>query len=218
MNHTRKRPGSKAILLSLAVVVASLGLLASAQVWVRLELLPGAATVEALDVTGQDMNAAVTLISLAVLAAVLVLTIAGKAFRRVIGVLIALLGVGLALTGMREPLEGASTKLEEVSGISGDAQAALLNSMTVTSWPGVTIGIGALLVLVGIAVTVLSPRWKQGGRKYEAASEVQRKRVPGAATGDRISDWEALSDGDDPTDFEDDDEPEDASGTPQRPE
>lgn len=203
-----KRPGSKAILLGIVVLAGAGGMLAAVQEWAFVTFVPGSATVEELSVTGQQMNSALTLISLAVLAAALVLTIAGPGFRRVIGVLISLLGAGLALAALREPLTGASARIEEVSGITGDAQSALIDTMTVTGWPGVAVALGGVLVVAGICVAVLSPKWKQGGRKYEAASEVTRTRVPGAATGDRISDWEALSDGDDPTDgFDDDDLP-----------
>lgn len=187
-----------------------LGLLASVQSWVHLKLLPGVATVESLSVAGKDISPSLTLVSLAALAAGLVLMIAGKGFRRVIAVLIVILGVGLSFTGVTvqvDALAGASASIEEVSGIAGSAQATLIDDITVTVWPIVTVVIGAVLALSGILVLAFGGRWKTGGRKYESSGENKRKREAGTATGDRISDWEALSDGDDPTDDSESEEP-----------
>lgn len=205
---TQKNRSSKAPLIGLVVVAGALALLASVQQWIELRLLPGAATLEVLSVTGQETSSSLTLIALATLAAALVLTIAGRGFRRVIGVLIALLGAGLVAQGVStllDPLRRASGQVETVSGISGEAQATLVQSIDVSVWPAVTIALGAVLALAGLAVTVFGGRWKQGGRKYESGEQAKLSRAAGAATGDRISDWEALSDGDDPTDFDDED-------------
>uniref|UniRef100_UPI003A84EB8D Trp biosynthesis-associated membrane protein n=1 Tax=Leucobacter sp. BZR 635 TaxID=3378705 RepID=UPI003A84EB8D len=91
---------SKATLIGFVIVAGAFALLASVQRWIDLEFLPGAATVERISVTGQQMSPALTLVSLAALAAALVLTIAGKTFRRIIGGLIVLLGVGLSYAGL----------------------------------------------------------------------------------------------------------------------
>lgn len=195
---------SKATLIGFVVIAGAGALLSSVQSWLDIALLPGAATVERLAVTGQQISPALTMISLASLAAALVLTIAGKGFRRVIGVLIVALGGGLSYAGVRaliDPLEGASGSLEEVSGISGEAQSSLIDTMTVSVWPTITVIVGALLAIAGLLVLVFSPRWKVAGRKYETGGAA-RPRGATAPTDDRISEWDALSDGGDPTDDE----------------
>lgn len=203
----RSKLTGKGSLIGLVVLAGAAALLASVQAWLSIALLPGVATVEELTVTGQQITPALTLIALAALAAALVLTIAGKGFRRVIAVLIVALGGGLAYSGVQaivNPLDGASGALEGVSGIAGDAQASLVSSLTVSAWPAVTVAVGVVLALAGVLVLLFGSAWKQGGRKYESSTESKRARAAGTATGDRISDWEALSDGDDPTDGDDD--------------
>lgn len=197
---------NKATLIGFVVIAGAAALLASVQRWFDIELLPGVATVERLAVTGQQISPSLTLISLAALAAALVLTIAGKNFRRIIGALIAVLGGGLSYAGvaaLTNPLAGASGPLEEVSGIAGDAQRTLVGALEVTIWPTITVVVGALLAIAGLLVLVFSSRWKAAGRKYESGDAATRRRAATQPTDDRISEWDALSDGGDPTDDED---------------
>lgn len=212
---TAKRPTSKAVAIGLVVVGGGLALIASVQEWLRVDFLPGVATAETLSITGQKLNPALTLIALAGLASALVLTIAGRGFRRVIGVLVLLLGIGLAVLGAMtgaNPVAGARKQIEEVSGIAGEAQEALLDGVTVSAWPGVTIAVGALLALGGVLILVFGGRWKTGGRKYESGDASPKSRGRVRAPGDRISEWDALSDGDDPTDELDETEDADDTG------
>lgn len=198
----RSQRGSKFLLISAIAVAGGLALLASVQIWIHIAFLPGVSTVERLVIPGQKVSSALTLIALAVLASALVLTIAGTMFRRVLGVLLVLLGGGLgmiATSTIVSPLESARSQVEKVSGISGAGQAALLDSIAVTVWPAVMIGIGVAIALTGVLVTVLSGRWKAGGRKYEASAARTPAKKRTTEEPDRISDWEALSDGDDPT-------------------
>lgn len=200
-----KPRSSKPALIGAVAILGALGLISSVQLWLHVEFVVGAAAVEALNVSGQKLNPALTLIALASLAAALVLMIAGKAFRRVIGMLVVLLGAGLAglaFATISTPLGGASRLIGDATGISGDAQAALISEIELTLWPTVTLVVGLLLAVTGIFVTVLSGRWKTAGRKYDTGGvgdspKSKRKTEP---EGDRISDWDALSDGDDPTD------------------
>jgi hypothetical protein len=56
---------------------------------------------------------------------------------------------------------------------------------------------GVLAVVLGAIVLLFSGRWGSAGRKYDSAPT-----VAGTAGGapDRISDWDSLSDGTDPSD------------------
>ena len=123
---------SKLLLLAGIALAGGVALYSAPQVWVSLSLAEGAAAFSQLEVTGQQVNQSLSPVAIAALASALALTIAGKAFRRVLGVLVLLLG----------------------------------------------------------------GRWKAAGRKYEADSGSAR---PATDEPDRISDWEALNAGDDPT-------------------
>ncbi|KIP52465.1 hypothetical protein SD72_09535 [Leucobacter komagatae] len=193
--------------MGFVVLTGAVALLSSVQEWIDIAFHPGAATIEHLSVTGQQISPALTLIALAALASALVLTIAGRGFRRVIGLLIVILGGGLSYAGVRaliDPFDGASGPIAQVSGITGTAQSTLVESFNVSVWPTVTVVVGALLALAGVLVLVFGQRWKAAGRKYESGSGPARPRSATAPTDDRISEWDALSDGGDPTDDEDD--------------
>ena len=185
----------RAKLLSLlAVAVAgAAALLAGSQTWVSF-MIDGDHTAH--PATGYEINAALTPVAIALVAAALALTIAGKAFRRVLGVLVALLGIGvgaIALGALAAPLAAISGKVTALTGLTGGDDQVLW--LGVSGWPWVTLVAGALAVLFGAVILITGGKWAQGGRKYDTEAR------EGATAGkpDRISDWDALSDGDDPT-------------------
>lgn len=103
-------------------------------------------------------------IALASAAAGAAMLLAGPVFRVILSVLLALLGMCVALVALNIP--------------DADGYATL----------GLVGGIVQVVVAIGVAVT--SRRWPTSTSRYS------RSRVQG----DRASDWDALSDGDDPTD------------------
>lgn len=199
----RRGMSGKALVILLAIAVGGLVLLASTRVWIAVDFAAGAATAESASITGQKLNPAVALIAIAAIAAALVLTIAGRVFRRIVGALIALLGAGLVVLGsatLSAPLSGARQRIEELTGIAGEAQSSLIEAVHVSVWPGAVIGLGAVLAVAGAIVLVFGGRWRSAGRKYEgAAGEQASGETRSTADSDRISDWDALSDGGDPT-------------------
>ncbi|MGO3147637.1 MAG: Trp biosynthesis-associated membrane protein [Leucobacter sp.] len=199
------RVKSKSWLIGLIVIVGGAALLASVQEWLHVAFAPGVSVVQEITVSGQKISPALTLIALAALASALVLTIAGIAFRKVLGVLVALLGAGLATIGTTfalDPLGGARSQIEEATGIAGATHSGLVASFEASIWPIATAAVGVLLIVQGVAVVLVSGRWKSAGRKYDAVEGSQRKAARVVAEGDRISEWDALSDGEDPTEFE----------------
>lgn len=195
---------SKPLALAAVALAGILALISATQPWVTLMLVEGAAAAGTLVVSGQDLNPSLSPVSIAVLAAALALTIAGRVFRRVLGVLIVALGAGivaLALGVSADPITAASSKIAEITAISGDAQLDLIASSTISPWPTVTVIAGAVVSLLGVLVVVVSGRWRAAGRKYESGSGAERAPRQEAAP-DRISDWERLSGGEDPSDTE----------------
>lgn len=190
---------SKLWLLAAIAIAGGLALYSATQVWVSLSLADGAAAFGRLDVTGQQVNQSLSPVAIAALAAALALTIAGKVFRRILGVLVLLLGAGLAaiaVTVMRDPGAAVAGRLAEATGLAGSAQAGLITSTQMSPLVLLTLAAGALLVLLGVLVLLLGGQWRTAGRKYEADSGSSRSV---SDEPDRISDWEALNAGDDPT-------------------
>lgn len=188
---------SKLLTISGIALVGALGLLAGSQTWVSF-MVDGTHSVET--VAGHEVNAAVSPISIAIVAAALALTIAGPIFRRALGVLVALLGAGLTALTMSvlvAPLTAITGTITSLTGISGDGTADLVVWSRLSAWIWVCVVAGVLAAILGLLVAVLSGRWVAVGRKYDAAS---RPNAVSSNTPDRISDWDALSGGDDPSD------------------
>lgn len=173
-----------------------LALAASTQPWVRVELEQVATSQSELVATGKDADASLTPIALAILALGIALTIAGKAFRYVLAVIAVLLGAGLiwsGIAGISDPITGASAQLSELTGLTGGAQFDAVAGSTITPWPYVTIVGGALTIIAGLIVLLKGGSWKTGGRKYET------DRADAPAEPDRVSDWDMLTKGEDPS-------------------
>lgn len=188
-------------------LAGALALVAATQPWASFQLALGAAAQDHLAVTGQEFNQSLSPLALAVLAAGLALTIAGKVFRRVLGVVIALLGAGVgavAIGVLLDPAAAAIARVTKLTGLAGGSAQQAVTATSLTAWPIVAAILGAVVLLLGIAVLLVSGRWATAGRKYETTA----KRGPSDEP-DRIADWDALSDGDDPSD-----ELEEAPGAP----
>lgn len=181
-------------------LVGALALLSATQPWASFKLELGAAAQDHLAVTGQEFNQSLSPLALAVLAGTLALTIAGKVFRRVLGVVLALLGVGVsavAITVLVDPSAAAIACVTKLTGLAGGSAQDAITGTSLTVWPIVTAALGAVVVLLGVLVLVVSGRWATAGRKYETSAKRVESDEP-----DRIADWDALSDGDDPSDAE----------------
>lgn len=208
---------SKPLLLGGIALAGAVALFSATQVWVSLGLAPGAAAFDRLDVTGQQLNASLSPVALATLAAALALTIAGRWLRYALGALVALLGAGIvaiAVGVLRDPGAAATGRLAEATGLAGSSQADLVISTDATPLIAVALAAGAVLALLGALVLLLGGRWKTAGRKYRAAGDTGSSRptesrrsarrdgeTDGGGDGDRdrIADWDELSDGSDPT-------------------
>jgi uncharacterized membrane protein (TIGR02234 family) len=198
---------SKLWLLAAIALGGGLALYGATQTWVTLSLTEGAAAFGWLSITGQELNQSLSPIALAALAAALALTIAGAVFRRLLGALVVLLGVGIisiAATVLGDPVSAGLSRLDEATGLTGGAQLDLVTGSESSLFIVWTLASGAILAVCGVLVLVFGGRWKAAGRKYDssAASAVVGGGTPSHVTDepDRISDWESLNDGVDPSD------------------
>ncbi|MFP7760485.1 Trp biosynthesis-associated membrane protein [Marisediminicola sp. LYQ134] len=245
---TPRRLKSTALLAVLAV--NALTLISWTQVWFTVRLVDAAQVDTSIAAAGDSAAGGLAALGLAGLALAGALSIAGPAFRLVLGVLHALLGVAviassLAATG--DPVGAVSAPVTELTGVTGDASvASLVESVSNTPWPFITLALGIASVGIGVGILVTSRSWPGSSRKYQTAglvpvenadhgadaadsdtaidtatADVSSANTTGATrasgaraaattdaadaepTADRgsdsVADWDALSDGGDPT-------------------
>jgi uncharacterized membrane protein (TIGR02234 family) len=180
--------------LSLVVVLAlgALAILAWSQQWFLVRL-----SGTEFPVGGDVSGGAVFPLALVSLALVAALALAGAVFRVILGVLEAFIGVGVIAStafALSDPVTAMAPALSKRLGISGpESLHAVVTGTVASAWPAIAIVAGALMVIAGLAIAVTSRAWPISGRKYSAT------RAARAEPGGAVQDWDALSDGEDPT-------------------
>jgi len=176
------------------VILAALVFTAWSQTWFTLTVQQ-----KPFEVAGSVAGSALAPIALASLALVAALAIAGPFFRVVLGVLLALLGVCVVVVStfaIANPVVAATAAITKSTGVAGPASVdKLVTATSMTGWPIVAIVLGILLVLLGLGIAPTARSWPESGRKYTRSRLV-------AADGeglDPVQEWDALSEGDDPT-------------------
>jgi hypothetical protein len=123
------------------------------------------------------------------------LTLAGPVFRAILGLLQVLVGASIALSAglvIANPRGAAAPAVTERTGIAGERSAAgLLDAATVTALPALTMTLGIASAGVGVLLLVTLQRWPSRSRRFSA---VRVEPEPGS-----VGEWDALSDGSDPT-------------------
>jgi hypothetical protein len=178
-----------------SAVVSALSLLAWTQSWFGLTLAMGTA----LTVTGDAAAPALSALALAGLALSAALSVAGRVFGVVLGVLEVAIGALVVTSGViatADPVLASASVVTAATAVSGDdAVRELVASVSSTAWPVLTIVFGALTVLVGLCVAITARAWPGSSRKYQAVRLEQS-----GASDDAVDAWDALSGGGDPTD------------------
>ena len=192
----------KRSLVLLLLAGAAVILVASTQVWATFALAPGAATVTEVAVTGQQTTPALMPIAIALIAASVTLSIAGKVLRPVLAAVTALLGGGIAVVCIRrvfgstgDIVASAGAPLSEVTGLGASDQTGIVLEAHQSVWPAVAAGAGLFVALIAVIVCIVGRSWTTGGRRYESSPA----RTTAGGRTDRISDWDAISEGDDPS-------------------
>ena len=182
--------------LLLPVIASAIAFLAWSQQWVVVVLTDDRVVVAA----GDAAAPAVPPFAIAALALVGALALAGLVFRIVLGLLQALLGFGIAVSGglaLADPLAAALGPLTEATGVEDLAGVSVLVAQVdVSIWPAVAMAAGAAAIVIGVGIALTASRWPERTRRYDAvrlAPAAETERV------DRLDAWDALSDGDDPT-------------------
>lgn len=186
---------------------AIVGFIAGSSTWVNYTLADGTAAFGWLAVSGNDGLAPLMPILIAVIAVAVTLMIAAPIVRVLLGLLVSVLGAWIAFAAFSlfaadrsGVISFGNSALAEASGFTGSEHSTIVTDLSVSGWPLVAGFAGVGIVIFGLVVVVFGRGWKDGGRKYEVKTA---KPVKEDSSGDRISDWDSLSDGNDPSDFDD---------------
>lgn len=181
------RPSGRGVAVVALLLAGALGVLSATQPWGSATLRDG----RELAVAGQDAAGALSALSFAVIALALVLPLAGRIWRLVLGALA--LGVGALLAVHAGAARGGiaeavATLVADATGLAGSAQQAELATTATTAWPLVGVAAGALAAAAGVWVLATGRGWPARARRtarYERSGS-------GLA-------WDVMDDGDDPT-------------------
>ncbi|MFF6905212.1 TIGR02234 family membrane protein [Streptomyces sp. NPDC012389] len=189
---------SLALALLLGAAGATVVLLASGQIWAEGRAATGGGalplTADGQDVTGAP--AALAIVGLAALVAVFAVRGAG---RRIVAALLALSGLGAALSAWAGASDSTALD-EEAARTTGDA-AATIDALSHTAWPYVTAAGGVLILLAGLLALRFGNRWPTMSGRYERDGTPRPRKAPRTAPDpDRPEElWKALDRGEDPT-------------------
>jgi uncharacterized membrane protein (TIGR02234 family) len=178
---------SRGIAFGAMLLGGLLGLIAGAQPWWRAS--GGGATVS---FTGSQASGGLTWALAAVVLAGVLLALALRARgRRVVAVLIALAGIGMAVAGalrQRPTSDGVRSRLAQVSLVDTFA-------LTVTAWPWAYALAGVLVTGGAIGMLVHAGRWPVRTARFDRAAAGAGSDLADDPTGA----WRALDAGEDPT-------------------
>ncbi|MEY9874905.1 putative membrane protein (TIGR02234 family) [Streptacidiphilus sp. MAP12-33] len=202
------RAGRRSLALTLlfAVAGATLLLVAAGQTWVtghaQAQGVTRTVVAQGGEVTG--VPGAMALVGLA--SVVAVFAVRGRG-RKLLGVLVALAGVGAVATAVSGALGSESHALDEKASRSVGLSDIAVSSLTHTGWPWAAV-VGGLLVVAAGASTVLRGRdWPGMSARYDApagkrgvAASARKGTAASAPAQQTPADlWKALDRGEDPT-------------------
>jgi hypothetical protein len=197
---------ARARLLAVVTILAigALGVISSTQTWLAVTLRQGPDT--AVLVPGASAIPVLAPLSLAVLALGAALSIVGLVLRFTFGALTLLiagvLGWLTAVLVVQRPPSAAAGAVTEATGITGlDAVADLVDEVTLTPWPAVTLIGWIVLMVAGVFVLATARTWRGSGRRYRTDATEAAPSAPSSTSAplDSIDSWDGLSRGEDPT-------------------
>jgi hypothetical protein len=188
----------KVLSLIAGIIFSAFTLVAWTQLWFTDSVSETTTSRLALAVTGDVAAPSLSAFSLAGLALVAALTIAGPVLRIVLGILQFAIGSGIVATtaaALANPVAASADAVTKVTGVSGShSVAALVSASTQTAWPWLALAFGALTAILGIFIAITSRSWPGSSRRYQTAQDAEQ-----GISSNPVSDWDRLSGGNDPT-------------------
>ena len=205
----------KSTIIVAGLVVSSLTILTWTGDWFTLSLDSRESATQSVLVSGEVAAGGLAALGLAGLALIGALSIAGPVFRAILGILEVLIGFAVtlsAVTAVIDPVLSGAAAVTEATAVSGaESVAALVTGSESTGWPSLAALLGVLTVVVGVAILSTGRRFPRATSKYQTAGfesagvSDPRAAEPGPESpgpespSDSAVDWDALSDGSDPT-------------------
>lgn len=204
----------KTYTLSATFVLSATILIGWSQTWFFLKVTFPTENSEGLAVSGQEAAPGLSAFGLAGCAVTAALALSSILIRRILGVLLSVLGIGvvvLSISSWSDPVSASAPLLTSFSAISDlETLRTFVISSTSTAWPGVTSVAGILLIPVGITVLFTAGKWGTGSRKFDrvtknnpetglpshSANTTAKKTDTSSMN---IDAWDSLSNGSDPT-------------------
>ncbi|MFD7641333.1 TIGR02234 family membrane protein [Kitasatospora sp. NPDC059795] len=181
-------------MLLLTALGATLVLTAAGRTWAE-GIAPGSVGGRiAISASGSKLTGLPTGTALvAMAAAVAVFAVRGRA-RMLVGLLMALAGIGAVAGALIGRTETAG--LHDLAAGQLGLASAHAEQITRTGWPWVALAGGLLLVVAGLLTLRFGRNWPAMGARYEAPT---RRRPAGPVGGSPADLWKALDRGEDPT-------------------
>ena len=184
----------KSTLLLCGLAISAVTLLSWTQQWFEITLDDGQSVSVGGDIAAQGLSA----LALAGLVLIGALSIAGRVFRVILGILQTAIGVTIAFSAflaISNPVAVSATAISALTGVAGTVSVtALVTTISPSVWGWLALIAGILTIGHGLAITATAQRWPNSSKKYQ---QVGQKSAP--TTANSIDDWDALSKGDDPT-------------------
>jgi hypothetical protein len=173
--------------------IAGLTLITTTQTWWTVNL-----AAKSLPLAGTVAAPALTALSLCGLVLAAALALAGPVFRLILGLIQLLLAFTVVFTtilSLARPDQPSESAVQTATGIAGSSSIdALIRSVALTPWGFVAVVLGVFSFLVGLWLLFTFRFWPVASRKYQAV-----RFAPEDGPRDAVVDWDALSDGADPT-------------------
>jgi uncharacterized membrane protein (TIGR02234 family) len=188
-----------ALALLLELVGAGAALLVSTRAWQTISTpRPAPLHDDVLRVSGRTLDAAPTALALVALAGVVAVLATRGIVRRVVGVVLALAGIGLvwraiASSGAVSTRRARTLVADHHATVNVDAVVPHVAASG--SWPVLTLLCGVLVLASGALIAWRGHRWQVMSARYEAPSDPEQQRTRAATAL-----WTALDRGEDPTD------------------
>lgn len=176
--------------MALAALAGVVALVASGRTWGHAVITTPSETRVSLSVSGHDAEAALPALGIGLIVLAGAILAARRWLRRVIGVVVVVLGgavIALAVAA-RDDVASELTSTAQRTYAVADAGVAA----TTSAWAIATMIAGALAVLAGAATAVVGHRWPALGSRYDAPAARAERAGESSA-------WDALDRGEDPT-------------------
>ncbi|RIQ32463.1 TIGR02234 family membrane protein [Jiangella rhizosphaerae] len=174
-----------------------LGLVAASRPWGSGEQ-SSSLSVTPTTVSGSDLLPLAPAVALVALAAVVAVPAVRRLGRRIVGGVLALLGLVQALMAALA-LADLAGRVSDWLTTGPEAAGPVEAISTSPAWPVAVVVAGLLVAMAGVLIAVRGPSWPAMGTRYERSGGRAPRRPAGKPADGNRATWDALDRGDDPT-------------------